>query len=52
VLTKLDGTAKGGIALAVSQKLNLPIRFISAGEEIEDLHPFSSYEFIEALLNT
>lgn len=52
VLTKLDGTAKGGIALAVSQKLNLPIRFISAGEEIEDLHPFSSYEFVEALLNT
>jgi fused signal recognition particle receptor len=52
VLTKLDGTAKGGIALAVSQKLNLPIRFISAGEEIEDLHPFSSYEFVEALINT
>ncbi|WGT67792.1 signal recognition particle-docking protein FtsY [cyanobacterium endosymbiont of Epithemia clementina EcSB] len=51
VLTKLDGTAKGGVALAVSQKLNLPIRFISAGEEIEDLRPFSSYEFVEALLN-
>ncbi|XTZ11616.1 MAG: signal recognition particle-docking protein FtsY [cyanobacterium endosymbiont of Rhopalodia inflata] len=51
VLTKLDGTAKGGIALAVSQKFNLPIRFISAGEEIEDLRPFSSYEFVEALLN-
>ncbi|YAI81421.1 MAG: signal recognition particle-docking protein FtsY [cyanobacterium endosymbiont of Rhopalodia sterrenbergii] len=51
VLTKLDGTSKGGVALAVSQKLNLPIRFISAGEEIEDLRPFSSYEFVEALLN-
>ncbi|WP_267384463.1 signal recognition particle-docking protein FtsY [Cyanobacterium sp. uoEpiScrs1] len=51
VLTKLDGTAKGGVALAVSQKLHLPIRFISAGEEIEDLRPFSSYEFVEALLN-
>jgi fused signal recognition particle receptor len=51
VLTKLDGTAKGGIALAVSEQLNLPIRFIGAGEGIEDLRPFSSYEFVEALLN-
>ncbi len=51
VLTKLDGTAKGGIALAVVQQLGLPIRFIGAGEGIEDLRPFSSYEFIEALLN-
>ena len=51
VLTKLDGTAKGGIALAVVKQLNLPIRFIGAGEGIEDLRPFSSYEFIEALLN-
>lgn len=50
VLTKLDGTAKGGIALAVVQELGLPIRFIGAGEGIEDLRPFSSYEFIEALL--
>ncbi|WP_373481075.1 signal recognition particle-docking protein FtsY [Geminocystis sp.] len=51
VLTKLDGTAKGGVALAVSQQLNLPIRFIGAGEGIEDLRPFSSYEFVEALLS-
>jgi fused signal recognition particle receptor len=51
VLTKLDGTAKGGIALAVVKQLNLPIRFIGAGEGIEDLRPFSSYEFVEALLN-
>jgi fused signal recognition particle receptor len=51
VLTKLDGTAKGGIALAVVQQLGLPIRFIGAGEGIEDLRPFSSYEFVEALLN-
>ena len=51
VLTKLDGTAKGGIALAIAQQLNLPIRFIGVGEGIEDLRPFSSYEFIEALLN-
>ncbi|WP_353673368.1 signal recognition particle-docking protein FtsY [Synechocystis sp. LKSZ1] len=51
VLTKLDGTAKGGVALAVAKQLNLPIRFIGAGEGIEDLRPFSSYEFVEALLN-
>jgi len=50
VLTKLDGTAKGGVALAVSRDLGLPIRFIGAGEGIEDLRPFSSYEFVEALL--
>ncbi|HEY9624479.1 MAG TPA: signal recognition particle-docking protein FtsY [Crinalium sp.] len=51
VLTKLDGTAKGGIALAVVKQLGLPIRFIGAGEGIEDLRPFSSYEFVEALLS-
>lgn len=51
ILTKLDGTAKGGVALAISQQLNLPIRFIGAGEGIEDLRPFSSYEFVEALLS-
>lgn len=51
VLTKLDGTAKGGIVLAVVQQLGLPIRFIGAGEGIEDLRPFSSYEFVEALLS-
>ncbi len=52
VLTKLDGTAKGGVALAVVQQLGLPIRFIGAGEGITDLRPFSSYEFIEALLSS
>lgn len=52
VLTKLDGTAKGGVALAVVQELGLPIRFIGAGEGIEDLRPFSSYEFVEALLSS
>ncbi len=51
VLTKLDGTAKGGVALAVVQQLGLPIRFIGAGEGIADLRPFSSYEFVEALLS-
>ena len=51
ILTKLDGTAKGGVAIAVVQQLGLPIRFIGAGEGIEDLRPFSSYEFVEALLS-
>jgi fused signal recognition particle receptor len=51
VLTKLDGTAKGGVAIAVVQQLGLPIRFIGAGEGIDDLRPFSSYEFVEALLS-
>ncbi len=51
VLTKLDGTARGGVALAVVEQLGLPIRFIGAGEGIEDLRPFSSYEFVEALLS-
>ncbi|WP_299492610.1 signal recognition particle-docking protein FtsY [Acaryochloris sp. IP29b_bin.137] len=51
VLTKLDGSAKGGVALAVVQELGLPIRFIGAGEGITDLRPFSSYEFVEALLS-
>jgi len=51
VLTKLDGSSKGGVALAISQQLNLPIRFVGAGEGLEDLRPFSSYEFAEALLS-
>ncbi len=51
VVTKLDGTAKGGVALAVVQQLGLPIRFVGAGEGIGDLRPFSSYEFVEALLS-
>ena len=50
-MTKLDGSAKGGVALAVVQQLGLPIRFIGVGESIEDLRPFSSYEFVEALLD-
>jgi fused signal recognition particle receptor len=50
VVTKLDGTARGGVALAVSSEAGLPIRFIGAGEGIRDLRPFNSYEFVEALL--
>jgi fused signal recognition particle receptor len=52
VLTKLDGSARGGVALAVVQQLGLPIRFIGAGEGIADLRPFSSHEFVEALLSS
>ena len=50
VLTKLDGSSRGGVALAVASEAGLPIRFIGAGEGIRDLRPFNSFEFIEALL--
>lgn len=50
VITKLDGTARGGVALAVSSEAGLPIRFIGAGEGIRDLRPFNCFEFVEALL--
>ena len=50
VITKLDGTARGGVALAVASEAGLPIRFIGAGEGICDLRPFNSFEFVEALL--
>ena len=48
-LTKLDGTAKGGIIFAIAKKLQLPIRFIGVGEALEDLRPFQAEPFIEAL---
>lgn len=48
-LTKLDGTAKGGIIFAIARKLALPIRFIGVGEAVEDLRPFRADQFIEAL---
>ena len=49
-LTKLDGTAKGGIVFAIADRLKLPIRFIGVGEGIEDLRPFDPDEFLDALL--
>jgi fused signal recognition particle receptor len=49
VLTKLDGTAKGGIALAIANEVGVPIKLISVGEKVEDLHPFDAREFAEAL---
>jgi fused signal recognition particle receptor len=49
-VTKLDGTAKGGILFSIANTLNLPVRFIGVGEGIDDLRPFSAGEFVEALL--
>jgi fused signal recognition particle receptor len=48
-LTKLDGTAKGGVIFAIAKKLGLPIRFIGVGEAVDDLRPFQAREFIDAL---
>ena len=50
ILTKLDGSSRGGVAMAVASEAKLPVRFIGAGETIRDLRPFNSFEFIEALL--
>jgi len=50
VLTKLDGTAKGGIALAIASELGIPVKLIGVGEGLEDLRPFDAREFCEALL--
>jgi fused signal recognition particle receptor len=50
VLTKLDGTAKGGVALAIQRKLSLPIRYVGVGEATEDLLPFDPDAFVEGLL--
>ncbi len=49
VLTKLDGTAKGGIVFAIAERLRLPIRFVGVGETIEDLRPFDAEAFVDAL---
>ena len=49
VLTKLDGTAKGGIALAIRRELDLPVRYIGVGEGLDDLQPFNAEEYIDAI---
>jgi fused signal recognition particle receptor len=49
ILTKLDGTAKGGIALAIANEVGVPIKLISVGEQVGDLHPFEAREFADAL---
>ena len=50
-ITKLDGTAKGGVLFSISDALKLPIRFIGVGEDIEDLKPFNSKDFVDALFD-
>jgi fused signal recognition particle receptor len=49
VMTKLDGTGKGGVLLNITQELQLPVRFIGVGEKAEDLQPFAAKEFVQAL---
>ncbi|MDD3381214.1 MAG: signal recognition particle-docking protein FtsY, partial [Rugosibacter sp.] len=51
VLTKLDGTAKGGVLAAIARQCPKPVRFIGVGESIDDLQPFRAEEFVEALLS-
>jgi fused signal recognition particle receptor len=50
VLTKLDGTARGGIALAIASELALPVKLIGVGESVEDLRPFDPEEFARAMI--
>jgi fused signal recognition particle receptor len=50
VLTKLDGTAKGGIVISICSELNIPLKYIGIGEKIEDLQPFEPEDFVQALL--
>ena len=51
ILTKLDGTAKGGIVVAISRELGLPIRFVGTGEQINDLVPFDAQTYADSLFN-
>jgi fused signal recognition particle receptor len=49
VITKLDGTAKGGVIIRIARDLNIPIRYIGIGEGLDDLREFKSREFVDAL---
>ena len=51
ILTKLDGSAKGGIAVAIQAELSIPVKYIGVGEQIDDLHKFDSQEFVDALFS-
>ena len=51
ILTKLDGTAKGGIAVAIQSELGLPVKYIGIGEQIDDLQKFNADDFVKALFN-
>ena len=50
-LTKLDGTAKGGVVIGISNQLQIPVKYIGIGEGINDLQKFNTYEFIDSLFN-
>jgi len=50
ILTKLDGTAKGGIVIAIAQELGVPVKFVGLGEGIDDLRPFDAKEYVEAII--
>lgn len=50
ILTKMDGTAKGGFVVGIVEELNIPVKYIGIGEQIDDMQPFNSKEFIEAIL--
>jgi fused signal recognition particle receptor len=50
VLTKLDGTARGGVIAAIARQKPIPLRFIGVGEDLDDLRPFNAEEFVDALL--
>ncbi len=50
-MTKLDGTAKGGILFTIANELKIPIRYLGMGEKIDDLRPFNAEQFVKALFN-
>jgi len=50
ILTKLDGSARGGVVAAIAKRHPVPLKFIGVGEGVDDLQPFSATEFVEALL--
>jgi fused signal recognition particle receptor len=49
VVTKLDGTAKGGIVVAIAHELRIPVKFIGLGEQVDDLQPFDAKQYAEAM---
>jgi len=51
ILTKLDGTAKGGMVFAIKDQLGIPVKFIGVGEKIDDLQPFDSDQFVDAIID-
>ena len=49
ILTKLDGTAKGGIIISITDDLKIPVKIVTVGEKIDDIQPFNSIDFVDAL---